>query len=372
MFWKETIAILEESAPYLLAGFLLAGLLNVVLSRYPRITSALTGPGKRPVFLAALLGAPLPLCSCSVIPSALTLRKQGASKGTVASFLISVPETDVVSIALTYALLGPVMAAARPLSAVFSAILAGLAVDRWAGAETSRPALPSLEETQAVDPPKCGDCDCGPDVGSPPSSEQGRAGWIGRALHFGFVEMFDDIIVQILIGIVIAGAVVAWLPGLDAAASWGRSPSAYLVMLVLGIPLYVCASASTPLALGLVVGGVSPGAALVFLLTGPATNMASLVVLGRQMGARALALYLAAVAIGALACGVLLDLVFSAGSLPISASAAVASGAQRDGFVGVLASGILLVLSVWSIHRTRRLPRVYASIRRRVSRVTHR
>jgi hypothetical protein len=286
--------------------------------------------------------------------------------------LISVPETDVVSITLTYALLGPVMAVARPLAAVFSAILAGLAVDRWAGAEPPTTADPSPPKPPEENPPKCGDCDCGPDVGIPRSREQGRTGWIGRALHFGFVEMFDDIIVQILIGIVIAGAVVAWLPGLEAGASWGRSPAAYLVMLVLGIPLYVCASASTPLALGLVAGGVSPGATLVFLLTGPATNMASLVVLGRQLGARTLALYLAAIAIGALACGVLLDLVFSPESFLSSGSAAVGSGAELDGFVGVLASGVLLVLSVWSIHRTRRLPRLYAAIRRRVSRVAHR
>jgi uncharacterized protein len=372
MFWRETVAIVEESAPYLLAGFFLAGLLKVVLNRYPRITSVLTGPGKRPVFLAALLGAPLPLCSCSVIPSALTLRKQGASKGTVASFLISVPETDIVSLTLTYALLGPVMAVARPVSAVFSAILAGLAVDRWGDAEPSRAADTSPWKRPEDPLPKCEDADCGCDVGNPTLPEQGRRSWIARALHFGFVEMFDDIIIQILIGIVIAGAVVAWLPGLDFAASWGSSPAAYLVMLVLGIPLYVCASASTPLALGLVAGGVSPGAALVFLLTGPATNMASLVVLGKQLGARALALYLAAVAVGALACGVILDLVYSAGRLRGSVSAAVASGAESDELVGVLASGALLVLSVWSIYRTRRLPSAYASIRRHFCRVARR
>ena len=115
---QQTIQILNDSAAYLLFGFLLGGLLNVLMSRYQRITGVLVGPGQRPVFLAAILGVPLPLCSCSVLPTALTLRKQGASKGATASFLISVPETDVISIVLTYALLGPFMAIVRPVAAV--------------------------------------------------------------------------------------------------------------------------------------------------------------------------------------------------------------------------------------------------------------
>ena len=371
-FWKETAYILGESAPYLLAGFLIAGLLNALLGRYPRITSVLIGRGSRPIFLAALLGAPLPLCSCSVIPSALMLRRQGASKGTVASFLISVPETDVVSITLTYALLGPVMAVARPVAAIFSAVLAGLSVNRWAGAEQSRSPLAAQANVPIDDPRNGEDCDCGPETGRTKPRSRTNMGWLRQALHFGFVEMFDDIIVQILAGIVIAGAVVAWLPGLDIAATWGHSPAAYLVMLLLGIPVYVCASASTPLALGLIAGGISPGAALVFLLTGPATNMASLVVLAKQLGVRALVFYLASVALGAVTCGVLLDLVFAPGNFSVSASASPAPGPEWEGGAGSIGAAILLALAAWSLYRTRRLPRWYAAIRSRFAGAIHR
>ena len=357
----DVFHILQESAPYLLAGFLIAGLLNVLLNRYRRITSLLSSPGTRPIFLAALLGAPLPLCSCSVIPTALTLRRQGASKGTMASFLISVPETDVISISLTYALLGPVMAVARPVAAVFSAIIAGLAVQRWDGASAVSARL-SQPEAQRTNPTPA--LDRIPDLAIENAAPRTKSKhWLERALHFGFVEMFDDIIVQILAGIVIAGAVVAWLPGLDIASTWGRSPAVYIVMLLLGVPVYVCASASTPLALGLVAGGVSPGAALVFLLAGPATNIASIVVLAKELGGRSLALYLVSIAFGALSAGVLLDFLFPAISSSLGATT-IAAQSDRGALIETGAAVALLVLTVFSLRRTRRFSRWYSAIRK--------
>jgi uncharacterized membrane protein YraQ (UPF0718 family) len=353
-FWRETLQILNEAAPYLLVGFFLAGVLDVFLRRYPRLTGLLTSRGRRPVFLAALLGAPLPLCSCSVLPAALALRRQGASRGTTASFLISVPETDVTSITLTYALLGPFMAVARPLAAVVTAITTGLLLDRVAPDGEPR-------EGRANNPDGgtyAGAVSAGPDqtrdresTGNGARPKPGH--WLARALRFGFVEMFDDIIVQLVIGIVVAGAIVAWLPGLGVERLTGGTVASYLIMLVLGIPIYVCATASTPLALGFVASGVSPGAALVFLLVGPATNVASLMVLSRQFGRLALSVYVTALATTSVAMGLLMDI-----SLGASGGAAIGTIVKATERVGTsmptAATLVFLALIIASLWRTAR------------------
>lgn len=354
-FWHETLKILNEAAPYLLAGFLLAGLLDVLLGRFPQITGLLTGAGRRPVFLAALFGAPLPLCSCSVLPAALTLRRQGATKGTTASFLISVPETDVTSITLTYALLGPLMAIARPVAAVVTAITTGLIIDRLdpdtrsIGSAASKPADSGTSASVTIGAGRGGAKEKEDPTG------RARVGhWLVRALRFGFVEMFDDIIVQLVIGIVVAGAIVAWLPGLGLEGIAGGSATNYFLMLILGIPIYVCATASTPLALGFIAGGVSPGAALVFLLVGPATNVASLIVLGRQFGRLALSLYVGALAVVSVALGVVLDTVL--GDRGAAATKALAIVSEKEGgAVPTAATLVLLVLIATSLWRTKRL-----------------
>jgi len=154
---------------------------------------------------------------------------------------------------------------------------------------------------------------------------------------------------------------------LDIATTWGRSPVVYLLMLLLGVPVYVCASASTPLALGLVAGGVSPGAALVFLLAGPATNIASIVVLARELGGRTLALYLASIAFGALSAGVLLDLLFPEISSGLGA-AGVAAHPEQGTFIETAAAIVLLALTFVSLRRTHRFSRWYESVRKRFTR----
>lgn len=294
-FLTETLKILNEAAPYLLIGFFLAGVLDVLLRRFRQVTGVLTRPGARPVFLAALLGVPLPLCSCSVLPAALTLRRRGASKGTTASFLVSVPETDITSIAVTYALLGPVMAIARPVAAILTAITTGLVVDR----------MSPEAGTPRVAPDKSGDqaAETGPEI----AHDRGQRHWLRRMLHFGFVEIFDDIVLQLILGIVIAGALVAGFRGLGLETALGGPVTTYLLMLVIGVPIYVCATASTPFALGFIAGGVSPGAALVFLLVGPATNIASLIILKREFGRKALIVYIVTLALFSIVMGVFLD-----------------------------------------------------------------
>lgn len=326
----EIIRILNESSFYLLLGFTLAGLLHVLMQRFPRATASLTGSGKRPVFLASLIGLPMPLCSCGVLPAALALRKNGASKGATASFLVSVPETDIVSILLTVALMGPLMGVFRPAAALVTAITAGLMVN-WIDSRT-RARVPASQTTSAAvgacchpvsnTPPNSGSrahdktcCSDRPDAAKPVREH----GWLMRALHFGFVEIFDDVIVQLLIGFVLAGVIVTWLPALGLEQMVGESPLLYLAMLAVGVPVYVCATASTPLAAGLIAGGISPGAAMVFLLAGPATNIAGLLVLNKQFGARVLSGYLLAIAVCSVLAGAILDRLLGPGyTLPVA------------------------------------------------------
>jgi uncharacterized membrane protein YraQ (UPF0718 family) len=337
------------------------------MQKFPRATASLTGRGKRPVVLASLIGLPMPLCSCGVLPAALALRKNGASKGATASFLVSVPETDIVSILLTLALMGPLMAVFRPAAALVTAIAAGLLVNWIDSRVTSRDPAPvqaaggCCHKEPEPEPRSC--CSTGPETqpsratapaGTSTENAEKSRSWIWRAAHFGFVEIFDDVILQLVIGFVLAGAIVTWLPALNLQSLVGDSPLLYLVMLVVGVPVYVCATASTPLAAGLIAGGISPGAAMVFLLAGPATNIAGLLVLHKQFGARVLSGYLAAIALCSVLAGIALDgLVGSDFTLPVAATGHVHHTTAPYQLVCTV---VLLVLAGQSIVRTRVLP----------------
>ncbi len=349
---SSTFGILGESAPYLILGFALAGVLHVVLARHPGITARLTRPGRRSVLFGALIGVPMPLCSCSVLPAAMALRRDGASRGATASFLVSVPETDIVSILITQALIGPAMAIYRPLAAIAAALATGLAVDAIAGGRGSTRAA------AASDP----SCNCEPVLPAAPPVPVDP--WWKRAARYGFVEIFDDILVQLLLGIALAAMIGAWLPAVDARSLGDGVALQYVVMAAIGVPLYVCAAASTPIAAGFIVAGISPGAALVFLLAGPATNVASLVVLRSEFGARFLAVYLASIIVTSVVLGALFDTMIGTLELPVTAQAVHA----HDEFspLRLLAVAVFGVLSIVSLKRTRALPRGLARLARLV------
>jgi uncharacterized membrane protein YraQ (UPF0718 family) len=361
---REIIRILNESALYLLLGFALAGVLHVILNRYQRLTAMFTGRGQRSVYLAAIFGLPMPLCSCGVLPAALTLRKQGASKGATASFLISVPETDIISILLTYALLGPVLAVYRPLAALVTAIATGLVVNR---VDTRAAENPEHASAAASPAHRCDD-HCGHDAegasdGTAESAPDVRP-WYRRAFHFGFIEMFDDIIGQLLLGILIAAVLLGWLPGLGLEGIASGSPFTYVIMLLIGIPVYVCAVASTPIAVGLIAGGVSPGAVMVFLLAGPATNLASLIVLSSHFGRRVLTSYLVCIGVLSVFLGFILDRIVPNFTLP-AAIGEVAHHAGAEPF-RIFTSVILLVLAAISLRRTRLIQTWFGKIVKRL------
>jgi uncharacterized membrane protein YraQ (UPF0718 family) len=361
------VDILRESSPYLILGFALAGVIHVILQRFPRIMASLTGPGKRPIFMAALLGAPMPLCSCSVVPAALALRREGASKGTTASFLVSDPETDIVSVLVTLALIGPFVAVYRPLAGVVTALATGLVIHALERRELRRASAAASSPLSVPSPIAASCCEETPTqphgshtpAGVTPSRRGGS--WRSRAFHYGFIEIFDDIVPQMLLGIAIAALIGVVLPDINPHLAGGNRMISYFVMVAVGIPIYVCAAASTPIAAGLIASGVSPGAAMVFLLAGPATNIGSLLVLRNVFGTRMLAVYVLMIAVSSILFGALLDLLV--GSVHVTA---VVPAHEHGGSspLGTICTLLFLGWVALSFHRSRLLQRMRAGLAR--------
>lgn len=326
---RETWGFLLASSPYLLFGLALAGVVKALVPQ-AAIARLLGHDGFPGILRAAAVGIPLPVCSCGVVPLAVALRRQGASAPATMSFLITTPESGIDSILLSWGLLGPVMAVARPLASFASALLAG-AFSRFA---------PAAPPHGTVAGPACGGDGCG--CHAPPRS------WT-RRLVGETCELFDDLVFWMWIGIVTAGVLAALLPGDLAALGLGGGIGPMLLLLLVGIPLYVCASSSTPVAAALLLKGVSPGAALVFLLAGPATNAASLLLLHRTFGRRFIATYLAGIAVGALASGLALDALVEAYGWSITPGLASASGDEAPGAWALGAALLFVALSGWRL-----------------------
>jgi uncharacterized protein len=329
---RSSWGMLLEASVYVLFGLLVGGLLKVFLS--PGLVAKHLGKGGAgSVFKAALFGIPLPICSCGVLPIAAALKKQGASNGATTAFLVSTPESGVDSISITYALLDPLMAVARPVAAFFSAIITGLSQNVFFPPEKKD----WLQESGSGKADPCSTTLQGAPVLPRPSF----AARIRTGIGYATGELWHNIAVWFLVGILLSGVITVLVPD-TLLTEHGGGLAAKLIMLVVGIPLYTCASASTPIAAALILKGVSPGAALVYLLVGPATSMASLTVLTGLLGRKATLHYLAALAASALACGILLDFVYR--SLGISARAVAGQAAEIIPFPLQLAGAVVLLL----------------------------
>jgi uncharacterized membrane protein YraQ (UPF0718 family) len=335
--------ILVESSVFILFGLLVSGLLRVFLN--PGSVSRHLGQGRfKSVFKASLMGIPIPLCSCGVLPAAAALKKQGANNGAVTSFLISTPESGVDSIAITYALMDPIMTVVRPVAAFVTAFAAGISENLIGKPDTTRPIVPDLSC------PVDGCCDgqnCSPEVHRNHHSftEKTKAGF-----RFAFTDVWGDLAVWFLFGLLLSGIITVLIPESVFSRYMGGGFGSMLIMLGVGIPVYICATASTPIAATLILQGVSPGAALVFLMTGPATNVTSLTVLTRVLGRRATAIYLFAIAICAVGFGLLVDWIYSA--MNISARAVVGqAGEAIPHAVGLVGAVLILILSVQPVWR---------------------
>jgi uncharacterized membrane protein YraQ (UPF0718 family) len=291
VFWNLVI----ESAPWLLLGYFLAGVIKQVLPN-SLVEKQLASPGFASVVKGAFIGAPLALCSCGVIPPALAVRKAGASKGATSAFLVATPETGIDSISFSYAVLGPVFAIARPISALISAILAGVLVSTF---DKDDDAQPVAQATSS----------CCSSKKQEVVEELSLPAKLVASVKYGYGNMISDTAKWLTIGLIAATIITAFVPQ-SFFLQWGDGLVAMIVMVVVGLPMYICATASTPVAASLLFAGVSPGAALVFMLTGPATNIATMGVIKEQLGARSLIAYLVAVIGSAIASGLILNALY--------------------------------------------------------------
>jgi len=278
-------------APYLLLGFFAAGVLATFVP-ISFIETHLGKRGMRQIVKASLLGVPIPLCSCSVIPVAASLRKHGATQGATVSFLTSTPQTGVDSIAATWGLLGPIFALFRTLIAFITGCICGAMV------ETFTPPAEN-EETS------CNDKQC-PSCNPMPKALRWK-----QVFSYGFGVLPLDIGRALLLGIVISGLLGALVDPDFFARHLSSEWLSMLAVMGIGIPLYVCSTGSIPIALAMIGMGLSPGAALVFLITGPATNAATIATVFQTMGRRAVGIYLATLAASALTAGWLLNRIIS-------------------------------------------------------------
>jgi|TARA_B100000959_G_scaffold287406_1_gene371843 hypothetical protein len=329
LFWNLVI----ESAPWLLIGYLLAGIIKQVIPS-SWVEKQLSPPGFSSILKGAFIGAPLPLCSCGVIPTALAIRKAGASKGATSAFLVATPETGVDSISFSYAVLGPIFALVRPIGALISAIIAGVLVSSIDVEE------PVVEETDE----SCSGC-C-----SSKKQEAEQLPSLGlrfiAAIKYGYGRMISDTAKWLVIGLVAATIITAVVPQ-SFFLLWGDGVVAMLIMVIVGLPMYICATASTPVAASLLFAGISPGAALVFMLTGPATNIATMGVIKEQLGMRSLLAYLAGVIGTAIICGLILNELYQLFAWPLQ----ITMAEHGDGyplwrqFAAIFLAG--LVAKVW-------------------------
>lgn len=310
-FIYALLNILNQMSPYILLGFILAGMLHVFI-RPDTMSRHLAGHGWRPVVKAALLGIPLPLCSCGVLPTAVALRRQGASKGASTSFLIATPQTGVDSIAATYALLGLPFAIVRPIAALVGSVAGGMAVDR------------SDKDGENDTPQNASATACSDDCCRSAAEAEAPHGFINKmwaAAKYGLTDMVASVGKWLVIGLVVAAVITVAVPD-SLFLSLAEYPLlAMLVMVAVAVPMYVCATGSIPIAMSLMLKGLTPGVGFVLLMAGPAANFASVMVLRKSLGRRATAVYVLSVVVTAILFGLLIDYMLPAQWFAIGGSA---------------------------------------------------
>ncbi|WP_292654569.1 SO_0444 family Cu/Zn efflux transporter [Nitratifractor sp.] len=362
-FWQ----LLGNIAPYILLGIFLAGLMKLSVPEV-WIRRQMGGRSLGSLFRAILLGIPLPLCSCSVIPFATALRKSGASRASTLGFLIATPITGVDSIIATYGVLGWFFTLYRVITSTLIAILAGLLsliFDREESTSsistadvanntkvaTPEPSLsfaaPSGSTVLKLQPePKADTGSCGGGAccsGTETASEEG--GFLTKLWEEAVYRIFGDFAKALLIGIALGALLVTFMPA-ELNAYLGSSLWLnYLLVLLIAAPLYICATSSIPLGVALLGAGFSPGAVFVFLTAGPATSTVTMSVVLKILGRRSLLIYLLSVVTGTLLFGWIFDVTFA------YQAAEVAQIARSESQLGFLAnvSALLLLYLAWKV-----------------------
>ena len=283
------LSMLNEMSPYILLGFLIAGVMHSFIPQ-DTFSRHLSGTGWKSVVKAAAIGIPLPLCSCGVLPTAVAMRRNGASRASSTSFLIATPQTGVDSIAATWSLLGPAFAVIRPIAALVTALGGGIAVGRSEKVESNSP----HEEFGSVES----------------AVTNNRKSFVRKcvdALKYGYIDLVGSIGGWLMAGLIIAALITVYVPENFFSVLGSRPIFSMIAVLVIAVPMYVCATGSIPIALSLMMKGLSPGTALVLLMAGPAANFASFTLISREMGRKSAVIYLSSIIVGSIAFGLVID-----------------------------------------------------------------
>ena len=330
----EIINLINSMAPFLLLGFLLAGIMHAFIpgTLYQRHFGQ---PTFKSVCYATLLAIPIPLCSCGVIPTAMSLRREGASKGSVISFLIATPQTGVDSILATYSMMGLPFTIIRPIAALVTALFGGQLAnvfERKGSLKDEGIKHSSHTETAAED--------------SKTFLEK-----IKIALHYAYVDMMEDIGKWLAVGLVVAGLITVYVPDAFFQQFSGNSLLGILMVLLFAIPMYLCATGSIPIAIALMLKGLTPGAALVLLMAGPAVNVASMLVIQRVMGTRTLLIYISSIVGGSILFALGVDYLFPEGYFTASLVAKQACCTGASVFQWICTGILVFLLANAMIHR---------------------
>jgi uncharacterized membrane protein YraQ (UPF0718 family)/copper chaperone CopZ len=294
---QAVLLLFIQMAPYLMLGLVFVGLLNIFFTK-DLVTKHIGKNNFMSIFKAAMFGVPLPLCSCGVIPSAVYMAKNGASKPSVVSFLISTPQTGIDSILATYGMMGPIFAIFRPFAALLMGLIGGI-VTKFATAKDE------LRLEKKIDIPLMQKSALAPEV-------KNFKYYASKSLIYPFIEFLDDITPQFIVGLFIAGLITYLVPDNFFSGTFiSNGIIGMIVTVLIGVPMYVCATASIPIALSMMMKGFSPGIAFVFLAAGPATNAASIAVLSKVLGKKITAIFVLTISLSSIAFGLLLDLIFN-------------------------------------------------------------
>lgn len=292
-FWH----VFMMMAPWLLLGYLLAGIIALLMPQ-DWVKRNLSGKGFAPILKAVLLGIPLPLCSCGVIPVAASLRKEGADRGATGAFYISTPQTGVDNIIVTWSMMGGVLAALRPVLAFLSGITGGVLIKLFC-----KESAPEKVEEK----PHCCCC-CHANASQKPAESEKKTNPLVFILKYGFDKLMRSTAPSLIVGILIAALIQQILP-----ADFGKEYLGdkvylqFIAVIAIAVPLYVCSNASVPIAATLLAKGFSPGAALLFLIVGPAISSVSITSMRSVLGGKAVLFAIFSISFWTLLAGIVVN-----------------------------------------------------------------
>lgn len=341
---NTTLLLFLEMAQYIMLGLLFVGLMNLFVTR--ELISKHVGKNSiLSVFKSALLGIPLPLCSCGVVPTSIHMVNNGASKPAVVAFLTSTPQTGLDSIIATYGMMGPVFGIFRPIAALMMGLISGVTANLFTKKEEQKPKqLFSLDNMQLK-----------------PKPVKDSKYYYEKLIKYPFFEFLDDISIHFIIGIIVAGIITFSIPeNFFSGSVISQGLAGMFLLLLVSIPMYVCATASIPIGVGLIMKGFSPGVAFVFLAAGPAVNAATLSLISKSIGKRTTVIYVTMISIMSVLFGLLLDWIFLVSGVNVMNQIAHLHGHEMHhvGIIQWILGAVFFVLLILSIHRKFIAPKI--------------